>query len=172
MWASRPSLLRSGPSFFRRPVAQDSFQQSDCLLESSQLFPSQPAEVACQIFDSAPPTLMQQTLAIRGSANPNRRASFASVRRSARRLFSSPVTMRLMVGGFTCSAAASWPSVIGPPKTSTDSARAGPGLRRWRHPACVPGVGDEWPWNAAGRRPRTSPAEGIFFCLRPAMKYS
>ena len=48
--------------------------------------------------------------------------------RLASPLRSSPATIRVIVGGFTCSAAASCPGVIGPPNTSTDNAesRAGP----------------------------------------------
>lgn len=57
-----------------------------------------------------------------------RRASCASAEISTRRLRARPATMRLIVGGLTCSAAASSPSVFAPPKTSTERAerRAGP----------------------------------------------
>src|ERR1700676_4366552 len=77
-----------------------------------------------------------------------RRASSGSSVISTRWLRAKPPTIRLIVGGFTCSAAASSPRVFGPPKTSTDSAerRAGPSpvrtscLRtrrsRWRAAEC------------------------------------
>jgi hypothetical protein len=57
-----------------------------------------------------------------------RRASRASCSICTKPLRFKPATTRLMVGGFTCSAAASRPSVVGPPNTSTDKAesRAGP----------------------------------------------
>src|ERR1700679_4327044 len=46
-----------------------------------------------------------------------------------RSLVSRALTMRVMVGGRTCSASASWPRVMGPAKTMTERAERRAALR-------------------------------------------
>src|SRR5450759_4319367 len=64
-----------------------------------------------------------------------------------------------MVGGLTCSAVASWPRVMGPPKTTTESAEsrgaesplASSSLRRWRRRW----IAAEWSWSASASASRS-----------------
>ena len=72
--------------------------------------------MACQIFDPAPPALMQQSLAARSGADPDPARVFGIGHALRQAASTNPVTMRLMVGGFTCSAAASCAQGHRPPE--------------------------------------------------------